>query len=237
MEERKFAFGVDIGNGFGYCSLLSDESRDPDILLGDAFRREGLPTDAYVDQDGKILVQEISSMLRRHPGRGVHAIKRHLAAGETITLWEHGTSFEVSADRVYQAIVQELLGIANRERRTMRQEPVYRLVLTYPVEFKDNKKLLARMKRSVEGIKLEGGARYQVAGMLPEPAAVAFDYLYYMRHLAVENRLGSGDRFTVVVYDLGHGTFDTALVSAEDNSDKYTVYASDCAPDIGEELR
>lgn len=233
MEERKPVLGVDIGNGFAYCSLLSDENRDPDILLSDAFRREGLPTNAYVDQDGRVLVQGISSMLLRHPGRGVYAIKRHLAAGETITLWDHGSSFEVSADKVYQAIVRELLEIANRERCAIRQEPVYQLVLTYPVEFRDNKKILAQMKYSVECIELEGGKRYQVIGMLPEPAAVAFDYLYYMRHLAVENRLGSENGFTVVVYDLGHGTFDTALVSAEDNSDKYTVYASDCAPDVG----
>lgn len=235
MEERIPVLGVDIGNGFGYCSLLSDERRDPDVLLSDAFRREGLPTDAYVDQDGRIQVREISSLLLRRPGRGVHAIKRHLAAGEAITLWDHGSSFEVSADKVYQAIVRELLEIANHERRTMRQEPVYRLVLTYPVEFRDNKRILARIKHSVESIELEGGKHYQVVGMLPEPAAVAFDYLYYMRHLAAEHRIDSKNSFTVIVYDLGHGTFDTALVSAQENSDKYTVYASDCLSDVGGE--
>lgn len=233
MEERTLVLGVDIGNGFGYCSLLSDENRDPDILLSEAFRREGLPTDTYVDQDGRILVQGISSMRSRRPGRGIHAIKQHLAAGETITLRDRGNTFEVSADKVYQAIARELLEIANRERLAVRQEPIYQLVLTYPVEFRDNKRILARMKSSVESIELDGGKRYEVIGMLPEPAAVAFDYLYYMRHLAVENRLNRKNSFTVVVYDLGHGTFDTALVSAQENSDEYTVYASEGLPDVG----
>lgn len=225
--------GIDIGNGFGYCSLLSDENRDPDILLSDAFRRDGLPTDAYVDQDGRILVRGIASMISRRPGRGIHAIKQHLAAGETITLRDRDSTVQVSADKVYQAIARELLDMANRERLAVRQEPIYRLVLTYPAEFKDNKSILARMKNSVESIELEGGKRYEVIGMLPEPAAVAFDYLYYMRHLAVENRLDRANSFTVIVYDLGHGTFDTALVSAQENSDKYTVYASEGLPDVG----
>ena len=228
---RTPVLGIDIGNGFGYCSLLSDENRDPDILLSDVFHRDGMPTDAYVDQDGRILVQR--GDLRRRPGRVIHAIKQHLAAGETITLRDRDNTFKVSADKVYQAIARELLEIANRERVAVRQEPIYRLVLTYPVEFRDNKRILARMKSSVESIELEGGKRYEVIGMLPEPAAVAFDYLYYMRHLAVENRLDRKNSFTVVVYDLGHGTFDTALVSAQENSDKYTVYASEGLPDVG----
>lgn len=231
---RTPVLGIDIGNGFGYCALLSDESRDPDILLSDGFRRDGLPTDAYVDEDGQILVRGAAQMILRRPERAIHAIKRSLA-GETIIRRDDDGAFEfeVSADKVYQAIARELLEIANRERRTIGQPPVYRLVLTYPVGFKDNEEILARMKNSVESIELEGGKRYQVMGMLPESAAVAFDYLYYMRHFAVDHRLDSKNTLTVVVYDLGHGTCDTALVSVRENSEDYAIYDIGGVPDVG----
>lgn len=240
MEERTNipalqapAMGVDIGNGFGYVSILDEDAKDPIILLSDDMRRSGMPTSAYVDSNGAITVLNASQNILRYPNRAIHAVKQQLENGETLALPGPGKEMTVSVDEAYTAVVRDLLSVAAKERSRMGGQPVTDLALTYPVEFRDRPDLLDRMQRSVESIAAADGGHYRVVGRLPEPAAVAFDYLYYMRHLAAEENRISEDEFTVLVYDLGHGTFDTALVTAKDGTDQYTVHASDGLRDVG----
>lgn len=229
------AMGADIGNGFASAALLEgSEAQDPIVLLSNELRRSGMPTDAYISDKREITVLGAEDRILRCPWRSVHAIKHHMEAGEKITLTDgKGKKIEVAADDVYAAIARDLLTMANRERTALRQPTVARLVLTYPVQFRDRPELLARMKRAVESIETGSGGHYEVIARLPEPVAAAFDYLYYMLHLAPEDRRISQNRFTALVYDLGHGTFDSSIVSAVADSDEYTVHASEGLPDVG----
>lgn len=77
------------------------------------------------------------------------------------------------------------------------------------------------------------GHPLRVLGRLPEPAAVAIDYLHYMQHIAPEDIRLKEDRFTVLVYDLGHGTFDTAVVTAQSKGSPYQLHAKNGLPEVG----
>ena len=229
------AMGLDVGNGFACPALLEGgENQDPVVLLSNELRRSGMPTDAYVSDKKEITVLGAQDRIMRSPWRGVHAVKHHMAAGERIILSDgKGKRVDIAADDVYAAIARDALGMANRERAALRQSPVTRIALTYPVEFRDRPELLARMKRAVESVETGSGGHYEVIARLPEPVAAAFDYLYYMLHLAPEDRRITGDQFTVLVYDLGHGTFDSSIVSVSADSDEYIVHASEGLPDVG----
>lgn len=225
-------FGCDIGNGFAYLSVLEQESSDPMPLLPAKLKAEGMPSAAYIvpPEGEKIEVYGTRSALQkygpRNPERMVHAIKTQLK-NERIKVDGMG----VKTDDVYAAIVRDLVILGNGERRNQGKEPVYDLVFTFPAAFAEDVPLLNRMQESIENMTVEGH-RLHVVARLPEPAAVAIDYLYYMRHIiSVDKRIRS-DAFTVLVYDLGHGTFDTAVVRVSEGRIP-ELLIKDGLPDVG----
>ena len=215
MEERtkgsvgEAIFGVDVGNGYGKVSVLQKVNADPINLLPDSLLA-GMPSTAYVAPNGEIAVY---GARQKRPSRAVEAVKTKLCDSFIVLEETKGQPYQVSPCDVYAAIARDLMILANEKRC----KPSYKLVLTYPASFKDRPDLLGKLKSSVESIKLDGH-NLTVSGMISEPAAVAIDYLYYMRYLASEPI--KAEKYTVLVYDLGHGTFDTAVVTAFTDSKK-----------------
>lgn len=201
--------GVDVGNGYGKVSILLKRDADPLYLLPDSLRA-GMPSTAYVAPNGEITVY--GAKIRR-PTRAVEAVKTKLCENYIVLEETKGQPYQVSPCDVYAAIARDLVKLANDERRKRAEKPLYQLYLTYPADFKDRPALLGKLKSSVESVNLDGH-NLKVVGMISEPSAVAVDYLYYMRNLAA-NPI-KAKKFTVLVYDLGHGTFDTAVVTAYD---------------------
>lgn len=219
MEERtkgsagEAIFGVDVGNGYGKVSVLLKENADPMNLLPDSLLA-GMPSTAYVAPSGEIAVY---GARQKRPSRAVEAVKTKLCDSFIVLEETKGHPYQVSPCDVYAAIARDLMTLANENRRMHGEEPVYNLVLTYPASFKDRPDLLGKLKSSVESVKLDGHGLI-VRGMISEPSAVAIDYLYYMRNLA-PNPINT-EKYTVLVYDLGHGTFDTAVVTAFADTEK-----------------
>ena len=54
-----------------------------------------------------------------------------------------------------------------------------------------------------------------------------------MQHIAPEDIRLKEEQFTVLVYDLGHGTFDTAVVTAQSKGSPYQLHAKDGLPMVG----
>lgn len=217
MEQKKNNFtpilGCDIGNGFSKAAILEDPTQDPVYLLPDSLK-VGMSSTAYVSQDGKIEVYGVKQTAGKWP---VRAIKTRLAENSIEWTDGKGRTYRAEPCKVYAAIARDLVREANKTRKLQGKEPVYKLLLTYPADFKDRPVFLGMMKESVESVELDGH-RLEVCRMLSEPAAVAVDYEYYVRHLA-QNPI-SAPQYTVLVYDLGDGTFDTAVVTAYANGSK-----------------
>ena len=207
-------YGCDIGNGFCYISVLKDRNTDPKGMLPAKLADEGMPSVAYVADSGDIEVYSNKSALAKYgtkrPRRLVHAIKTRLGEG-TITV----DGMNVNTDDVYAAITRDLVILGNQQRKSMGLSPVYDLVFTFPNLFVDDIDMLNRMQKSIEKVKIEGH-RLKVVARIPEAAAVAIDYLYYMKNVISDERKIKSKKYTVLVYDLGHGTFDTSVVRAED---------------------
>ena len=209
-------FGADIGNGFCYISL-ADDSKKPVSVMPEEFKNSGMPSMAYIDNDGSILLRNIRNKIAKHPERGVTAVKTRLDE-EKVTV--NGVTY--SPAEVYAAVVREAVSAANKTLSISNRSPVYELVLAYPSAYHDDPKLIGRLRQAVESVSVDGH-KLEVKGMIPEPAAVALDYLHYMRYEADEEIRIKDKETTVLVYDLGHGSFDTAIVRAKDvdeNSDE-----------------
>lgn len=230
------AYGCDVGCGFGTVSLLTDEGVDPVVLLPKSLPG-GMPTSAFARRGGEIRVWNTERERHRHPAQTIHAVKKRLPEG-TITLSDGRGSFSVEADAAYTAVARDLFALVEKELRAGKRELVRDVVLTYPAGFADfpveegQPSLLARMERCLKAVQM-GGGPLRVVGMLPEPGAVALDYLYFMQYQVEESRRLKSDHFTVLVYDLGHGTFDTALVTARSVGEPYQLLEKSGLPDVG----
>lgn len=235
-------YGCDVGNGFGFLSLVPAEGEEAQPVLTDSpdlNASEGMPTAAYITPPSgtPILVYDAVKgsarlPIRRDPAHGVRAVKTRL--------WEEafnlpGLNRSISPYDVYGAIVRDLVRLGNVTRLQEKRSPIYELVFTYPAAIANSDHGLAvldRMQESIEAVVVDGHP-LKVAARLPEPAAAAIDYLYFLQYQAPEKQRRSEESFTVLVYDLGHGTFDTAAVTARSKGEPYHVWASDGLPDVG----
>lgn len=235
-------YGCDIGNGFGFLSLLPPGEEVPREMIPptrDLNPNAGMPTAAYVTPPSgePILVFDPKSgsaqrKIRQKPSLGVRAVKTRLRE-ELLDL--PGLDAPVSPYAVYGAVARDLIRLGNLQRVQEGKQPIYRMVLTYPASFDnyDNGlELLNRMQKSVEEVTLDGHP-LEVVGRLPEPAAVAIDYLHHLQHEVPEDQRLADNEFTALVFDLGHGTFDTAVVTARSVGEPYHVWATDGLPDVG----
>lgn len=234
------AFGCDIGNGYGYVSILINKKEDPQPMLPPKYKLAdggGMPTDVYVapPKGTPIMAFDMNKgcpmerTILRDPARGVHAVKSRLHEGY---IQLEGINRPIQVDEMYAAIVRDLMILGNEQRKVMGQTPLYDLVFTYPVAYEKDINLLNRMQKAIEGVVIDN-KHLQVVGRCPEPAAVAIDYLYYIRNI----KKTTEKDYTILVYDLGHGTFDTALVrvgeKVGEDDEPYRVLDQDGVPDVG----
>ena len=201
--------GCDIGNGFGYVSLLQQQAGDPLSLLPSKYQLSdlGMPTTAYVTPpDGAPIVvfqkgKAAEKRYQKYPKQLVHAVKTRLKEG-SIALPEVETPVPVA--QLYGAIARDLVTLAEEELKNKGIDPIYDLAFTFPASIADDAAVLEQMQQAIQAVEVDGHP-LRVLGRLPEPAAVAIDYLHYMQHIAPEDIRLKEEQFTVLVYDLGHG--------------------------------
>lgn len=145
-----------------------------------------LPSVVGLDtQDHMLVGTSARNQHRLYPERTVRSVKRHMGTTEELSLGEQRFSpVELSAMilRRLARAAEESLG-----------EPVERAVITVPAYFSDAQRTATREAGEVAGLRVER--------ILNEPTAAALCY-------GLDEQ---GDR-TLLVYDLGGGTFDVSIV-------------------------
>ena len=76
----------------------------------------------------------------------------------------------------------------------------------------------------MEKATLADGTHLKVVGTIRGPAAAALDYLYFLQNLLEEDKRIDQESYTVLVYDLGHGTFDAAVVTVRRKGEPYQLH-------------
>jgi len=118
----------------------------------------------------------------------VRSIKRKMGSAETVTLGDK----TFSPQEISALILRELSEWASRDLK----QPVKRAVITVPAYFSDAQRNATREAGMMAGL--------EVVRILNEPTAASLAYGF-----------GDGARRTVMVYDLGGGTFDVSVVMVE----------------------
>lgn len=181
-----YRLGVDLGTTFT-AAAVTHGGRPELVSLGDDAPE--IPTVVFLREDGTLVVGEVaSSRGRAAPQRVARESKRFLGSGTPVLL--AGTAYH--PHEVLAAVLRWVV------QRVAEQEggPADAVVVTHPASWTDY--LVGRLG---EVVTLAGVPE---AVLRPEPVAAAMGY-------ASLQRLAVGD--VVAVYDLGGGTFDTAVVT------------------------
>jgi molecular chaperone DnaK len=178
--------GIDLGTTNSEVAALVDGNVR---VLAAADGEQILPSVVGLSPEGALLVgTPARNQYVLHPERTIKSIKRLMGSDGTVTLGDHRyTPAEVSAMilRTLKDRAEAALGA-----------PVRRAVITVPAYFSDAQRQATRDAGRIAGL--------EVLRILNEPTAAALAY----------GADRQGDR-TILVYDLGGGTFDVSLVQVQ----------------------
>ncbi len=184
--------GIDLGTTYSAIATLDDRgrpytlpNRDGDLLT---------PSAVYLTGKGEAVVgQPALDVMMEHPDQVATLIKRKMGLpeyGRTVS----GQTYR--PETLAAVILRKLVQDAEAQIG-----PVKQAVITVPAYFDDS-----RRKATMDAGKIAG---LDVIDILDEPSAAA---LAYTIQTATSGQIPEGAPKTVIVYDLGGGTFDVTLV-------------------------
>jgi len=178
------AVGIDLGTTNSVVSVL--EAADP-VVIPNAEGARITPSVVGFSKSGDVLVGEVAKRQAiTNPTRTIRSVKRHM-----------GTSWTIDIDgKAYtpQEISARILGKLKRDAESYLGEPVTQAVITVPAYFDDAQRTATKEAGVIAGL--------EVLRIINEPTAAALAY-------GLDKE---GADQTVLVFDLGGGTFDVSVL-------------------------
>lgn len=201
--------GIDFGTSFSQISTLY--LGQPLLLLNPG--EYGIPSDFYYDRDYGILVGQDAL----DAGQGDAAanliceVKMAIISGKSFTLDGRTFSAKEIVKEIYKALVLKAVQVAKKRSINANIEGV---VISVPAKFgMQERHLIAEAAKECLGAKM-----LPIKAIIKEPVAAAIAYY----NTELENNK------YILVYDLGGGTCDIALVKSDASvAEHYTVVDSD----------
>ncbi len=178
--------GIDLGTTNSCVAFL--EGGKP-VVIPNAEGNRTTPSVVAFTKDGRLVGQVAKRQAITNPDKTISSIKRHM-----------GTDYKVKIDdKEYspQEISAMVLGKIKADAESYLGEKVTQAVITVPAYFSDSQRQATRDAGKIAGL--------EVLRIINEPTAAALAY-------GIDKE---GDK-TVLVYDLGGGTFDVSILELGD---------------------
>ncbi len=228
--------GFDFGNFNSFTCYISDFDGTTRIggyvhsLFSGEDVKDGVPSVYFYEESIGELCGENAMRNRAKPFENrKRYLKRNMNKTFKVVNKDKSTK-ELSYNDAITAVIQHCIRKANEELLQRWRITTNLISLSYPASFTFRQRL--QLIELAEKATLADGTHLKVSGTIKEPAAAALDYL---------SEFTGGEDTTVLVYDLGGGTFDVALVSAypkgrknnEGNTYYYDVLDTEGVPGLG----
>ncbi len=180
------AVGIDLGTTNSVVAVL--EAGEPAVIPNSEGQRT-TPSVVGFSKNGEILVGEVAKRQAiTNPDRTVRSVKRHMG--------DKTWSVQIDAKRwTAQEVSAQILGKLKRDAESYLGDTVSQAVITVPAYFDDAQRQATKEAGQIAGL--------EVLRIINEPTAAALAYGL--------DKQESGDQ-TVLVFDLGGGTFDVSLL-------------------------
>lgn len=179
--------GIDLGTTNSVVAVM--EGGEP-VIIPNAEGSRTTPSVVAFTKDGERLVGQVAKRQAvTNPDRTISSIKRHM-----------GTDYRVTIDgksMTPQEISAMILRKLKEEAEAYLGEKVEKAVITVPAYFTDAQRQATKDAGAIAGL--------EVLRIINEPTAAALAY-----------GLDKSDAHTVLVFDLGGGTFDVSILELGD---------------------
>ncbi len=182
------AVGIDLGTTNSVVSVL--EGGDP-VVIPNAEGSRTTPSVVAFAKSGEVLVGEVAKRQAiTNPDRTIRSVKRHVGTRWTIDIdGKAYTSQEISARTLMKL---------KRDAEAYLGDTVTQAVITVPAYFDDSQRTATKEAGEIAGL--------EVLRIINEPTAAALAY-------GLERE---GADQTILVFDLGGGTFDVSVLEIGD---------------------
>ncbi len=182
------AVGIDLGTTNSVVSVL--EAGEP-VVIPNSEGQRTTPSVVAFSKDGEVLVGEVAKRQAiTNPDRTIRSVKRHM-----------GTNWSVDIDgKKYtaQEISARTLMKLKRDAEAYLGDSVTQAVITVPAYFDDSQRTATKEAGQIAGL--------EVLRIINEPTAAALAY-------GLDKE---GEDQTILVFDLGGGTFDVSVLEIGD---------------------
>jgi molecular chaperone DnaK len=179
--------GIDLGTTNSVVAVM--EGGEPEVIAnaeGDRIT----PSVVAFSKAGELLVGQVAKRQSiTNPERTITSIKRHMGTNHTTKIDDKNyTPQEISA-----MVLQKL----KKDAESYLGEPVDKAVITVPAYFTDSQRQATKDAGKIAGL--------EVMRIINEPTAAALAY-----------GMDKGEDQTILVFDLGGGTFDVSILDLGD---------------------
>ena len=182
------AVGIDLGTTNSVVSVL--EGGDP-VVIANAEGSRTTPSVVAFAKDGEVLVGEVAKRQAiTNPDRTIRSVKRQMGTG-----WKQGVD---GKDYTAQEISARTLQKLKRDAEAYLGTTVDQAVITVPAYFDDAQRTATKEAGQIAGL--------EVLRIINEPTAAALAY-------GLDK---DGTEQTILVFDLGGGTFDVSVLEIGD---------------------
>ena len=180
------AVGIDLGTTNSVVSVL--EAGDPLVIPNAEGSRTTPSVVAFGKDDGEVMVGEVAKRQAiTNPDRTIRSVKRHMGTGWTTEIdGKKYTAQEISARTLMKL---------KRDAEAYLGDTVTQAVITVPAYFDDAQRTATKEAGQIAGL--------EVLRIINEPTAAALAYGL--------DKEDAGDQ-TILVFDLGGGTFDVSIL-------------------------
>ena len=181
------AVGIDLGTTNSVVAVL--EGGEPTVIANSEGART-TPSVVAFAKDGEVLAGEVAKRQGvTNVDRTIRSVKRHMGTDWTTEV--DGKTF--NPQQISAFVLQKL----KRDAESYLGEEVTDAVITVPAYFNDHQRQATKEAGEIAGL--------NVSRIINEPTAAALAY-----------GLDKGDDQTILVFDLGGGTFDVSLLEIGD---------------------
>ncbi|CAM02389.1 molecular chaperone DnaK (HSP70) [Saccharopolyspora erythraea NRRL 2338] len=203
-DESLKVFGIDLGTTYSAIAYVDETGRPAVCRNTDSL--ETTPSVVFFENESNVVVGSVAkNSAITYPDQVVSLIKREM--GSEAVYDYHGTTY--TPESISALILKQLA----QDAATHTGGPATRAVITVPAYFGMLERTATKNAGQIAGL--------DVIGIVPEPVAAALHY---------EATTDAEDR-TILVYDLGGGTFDTTAIRV--SSDEIEVLCTDGDDHLG----
>ncbi len=179
--------GIDLGTTNSVVSVM--EGGEPTVITNQEGSRLTPSVIGFTKNGERLVGQLAKRQAISNPERTISSIKRHMGTRYTVTI----DGKDYTPEQISAMILEKLKGDAERYLG----EKVSEAVITVPAYFNDSQRQATKDAGKIAGL--------EVKRIINEPTAAALAY-----------GIDKSDNHTILVYDLGGGTFDVSILELGD---------------------